>query len=128
MNITGIDHIVITTGDLDRCLAFYVGLLGMEHEEIGGHHQLRFGSSKISIHTRKGEFSPYAKEPTIGAQDFCLLVDREIRLVKQMIEERGYPLATDIVERNGGAGKLDSLYLYDPDGNLVELSHPRRAK
>ena len=124
IEVKAIDHLVITTQNLDCCLAFYTGLLGMIHETRNGHHYLTFGASKISLHTRKGEFTPAATMPTTGSQDFCLLIRQDIHEVKQSIEDSGYPLATDIVERHGGAGRLLSIYLYDPDGNLVELSQP----
>lgn len=64
MKITYIDHIVITTSDLQASLDFYVGLLGMEHRETNGHHNLYFPNGKISIHTRKGEFQPAAENLT----------------------------------------------------------------
>ena len=72
MKINAIDHIVITTGNLNKCLDFYVGLLGMKHEMDGTQHTLIFGKQKINIHTYKGEFQPAAKNPEYGAQDFCL--------------------------------------------------------
>ena len=86
----------------------HVGILGMEHRGSKGHHNLYFPSGKISIHTCKGEFQPAALNPTYGSQDFCLIVEDA-------------PL-TDIVERHGAHGVMHSLYVRDPDGNLVELS------
>ena len=60
MNIQRIDHVVITTQDLAKCLAFYEGVLGMEHREMNGRHALHFGRTKFNIHTVKGEFQPAA--------------------------------------------------------------------
>lgn len=121
MKVLGIDHLVITTADIDSCLEFYVGLLGMEHRVVRGHHNLCFGSGKISVHTRKGEFLPAASNPQYGSQDFCLIVD-DLQKAKAEMEERGYRFAGGIVARSGAEGSMRSLYLHDPDGNLVELS------
>lgn len=122
MRINNIDHIVITTSDLQACLDFYIGLLGMEHRETNGHHNLFFPNGKISIHTRKGEFQPAAENPTYGSQDFCLIVDDDLEEVKAELETKNAPIISDIVARHGSHGTMQSLYLRDPDGNLVELS------
>jgi catechol 2,3-dioxygenase-like lactoylglutathione lyase family enzyme len=123
MKIKDIDHFVITTADLQACLYFYVGILGMEHRESNGHHNLYFPGGKISIHTTKGEFQPAALSPTYGSQDFCLIVEDDLQAVKAELEARGIKPLTDIVERHGAHGAMRSLYVRDPDGNLVELSN-----
>jgi catechol 2,3-dioxygenase-like lactoylglutathione lyase family enzyme len=116
-----IDHLTLTTADLDACIHFYVDLLGMEHRVLNGHHSLYFPGGKISIHTRKGEFQPAALHPTLGSQDFCLSVDSSLEAVKAELLSKGAILETDIVQRHGAFGEMQSLYLRDPDGNLVEL-------
>ena len=121
MQIKAVDHLVITTGDLEACLAFYCGVLGMEHAEAKGRHALRFGA-QINIHTRAGEFQPAALNPTRGSQDFCLIVEGDIEAVKEELEARGCPIVEGIVERAGALGPIRSVYLRDPDGNLVELA------
>ena len=73
MKITKIDHFVLVTDDLQKCVEFYEGILGLEHVCEGGKHSLRFGSSKINIHTRAGEFAPFAARPSAGPADFCLI-------------------------------------------------------
>lgn len=122
MKIRNFDHIVITTSNLQACLDFYVGLLGMVHRETNGHHNLYFHNGKISIHTRKGEFQPAAENPTYGSQDFCLIVEGDLKEVKAELDAKHAPIISDIVERHGAHGTMQSLYLRDPDGNLVELS------
>ena len=122
MKIRNIDHFVITTADLQACLDFYVGLLGMEHRESNGHHNLYFPGGKVSIHTKKGEFQPAAMNPTYGSLDFCLIVDGDLKKVKAELEAKHAPIISDIVERHGAHGAMQSLYLIDTDGNLVELS------
>ncbi len=121
MQIRGIDHFVITTRDLAACLAFYEGFLGMEHRMEGGHHNLYFPGGKISLHTRPSEFRPAAEHPTVGAQDFCLVVGGGLETVREELARCGAPLLDGIVPRHGAQGAMRSIYLRDPDGNLVEL-------
>lgn len=123
MKIKNIDHFVITTQHLQACLDFYVRVLGMEHRESKGHHNLYFPGGKISIHTCKGEFQPAAQNPTYGSQNFCLLVEDDLQTVKRELEAKVITPLTDIVERHGAHGVMHSLYVRDPDGNLVELSN-----
>ncbi len=125
MRINHIDHLVITTAHLERCLDFYVGVLGMEHRSENGHHSLYFPCGKISLHTVKGEFTPAASNPQYGAQDFCLIVDDNLAALKEEIEAKGLDIIEGIVTRHGSQGAMKSLYLRDPDGNLVELSSYR---
>ena len=122
MRICNIDHLVITTANLEACLRFYVGLLGMKHEVQNGHHHLLFPHGKISLHTVKGEFQPAATNPEYGAQDFCLIVDDDLEKVRDEIVAKGYKIEEGIVIRHGSQGVMQSVYLRDPDGNLVELS------
>lgn len=128
MKIKNIDHLVITTSDLKKCLDFYVGLLGMEHRDSNGHHNLYFTNGKISIHTMKGEFQPAARNPAYGSQDFCLITCGDLKEVKAELEAKHAPIISGIVERHGAYGAMQSLYLRDPDGNLVELSSYMQCK
>ena len=122
MKIKSIDHVVLTTGNLEKCLDFYAGLLGMEHQEKNGRHALLFGAQKFNIHTRKGEFQPAAKYPACGSLDLCLIADGPIEDIRRELEAKGAPIELGIVERTGARGRIDSIYLRDPDGNLVEVS------
>lgn len=94
----------------------------MNHREKNGHHNLYFPGGKISIHTRKGEFQPAAIHPEYGARDFCLIVEGDLQSVKDELEAKHAPIISDIVERHGSQGAMQSIYLRDSDGNLVELS------
>ena len=90
-----------------------------------GHHNLYFPGGKISIHTKKDEFQTAALHPTYGSQDFCLIVEDDMETVKQELEANGIHPLLDIAERHGAHGTMRSLYVRDPDGNLVELSSYR---
>lgn len=122
MKIQKVDHLVITTSDLDKCLAFYVGILGMELDESNNRFALRFGESKFNIHTRKAEFLPAAQNPTYGSLDLCLRMDEPIDEIVKEIEAKGYPIEEGPVIRHGALGTMQSVYLRDYDGNLIEIS------
>ena len=90
MKITRIDHFVLVTDDLQKCVEFYEGVLGLEHICEGGKHSLRFGSSKINIHTRAGEFAPFAARPSVGSADFCLICEgQSAQQLKTELESKG---------------------------------------
>lgn len=82
-----------------------------------------FGNQKFNIHTKPAEFLPAAEKPTYGSLDICLVVEEPIDVVKCDIEEKGYPIELGPVARHGARGDMKSIYLRDPDGNLVELCH-----
>ncbi len=122
MNITGLDHLVITTQDIDKCVAFYEGVLGLRHEVENGKHAFYFGRQKINIHTRPAEFLPAAVHPTYGSQDLCLLAEGDIDAIKSELEAKGYPIEEGVVLRHGALGEMHSIYLRDADGNLIEIA------
>lgn len=122
MVVDHLDHLVITTQDLEKCLHFYVEILGMELDNTDGRCAVQFGNQKINIHRRKAEFLPAARNVTYGSQDLCFIVQGDINEIKAELEARGWPVELGIVERIGAMGPMDSIYIRDPDGNLVELS------
>ena len=122
MKVARFDHIVITTQDLEKCLHFYVDVLDMELDNRNDRYAVKFGEQKINIHRKKAEFLPAAQNVTYGSQDICLIADGNIEEIKAEIEAKGYPIELGIVGRTGAMGPIDSIYLRDPDGNLVEIS------
>ena len=121
MEIRSFDHIVLTTANLENCLAFYAGLLGFRAEEKDGRHALFFGSQKINIHTKPAEFLPAAAYPLAGSLDLCFAAEGDAEEVYAELREKNAPLVSEVVIRNGACGTMKSIYLQDPDGNLVEL-------
>lgn len=124
MKIKNLDHLVITTKDIHACLHFYVNILGMKCDKSDGRYAVYFGdcnNQKFNIHTRKAEFLPAAAYPTCGSLDLCLVIEGDIYSVKQEIENKGYPIEEGPVIRHGAQGRMTSIYLRDPDDNLVEL-------
>jgi catechol 2,3-dioxygenase-like lactoylglutathione lyase family enzyme len=125
MGIATLDHLVLTVADLDATVAFYERL-GMRAEEFGGGRlALRFGDQKINLHRAGAEFQPHALQPVPGSADLCFLIDGSLDEVERALAEAGVPVELGPVEREGAVGVMDSLYVRDPDGNLVELSRPR---
>jgi catechol 2,3-dioxygenase-like lactoylglutathione lyase family enzyme len=124
MRIAALDHLVLTVADPEATVAFYERL-GMRAETFaGGRLALRFGSQKVNLHRAGAEFEPHARQPVAGSADFCLLVEGPLEDVGRQLAEAGIPVELGPVERTGAEGPIRSLYLRDPDGNLVELSEP----
>jgi catechol 2,3-dioxygenase-like lactoylglutathione lyase family enzyme len=123
MDIVSLDHLTLTVRDIEKTMRFYVGALGMEPVVADGRYAARFGSQKINFHRKKGEFLPAAQNPGYGNADFCLLVGDTLASVKAQLDAKGIKPETQAVRRNGARGPIESIYLRDPDGNLVEISN-----
>lgn len=122
MRIADFDHLVLTTADPESCRRFYCGALGMEYRERDGRGAFYFGACKINIHARPAEFLPAAERPLPGSLDFCLITADDIETVKAELIARGVPIVAGVVGRNGARGPMRSVYVRDPDGNLVEIA------
>jgi catechol 2,3-dioxygenase-like lactoylglutathione lyase family enzyme len=121
--IDHLDHLVLTTRDLDACVDFYTRVLGMKLEKFGaGRLALRFGSQKINLHVAGKEFEPKAEVPTPGALDLCFICDRPLDAVIARLGELGVPIIEGPGPRTGATGPIRSVYVRDPDRNLIELS------
>lgn len=90
--------------------------------EKDGRYAFRFGQQKINIHTKKGEFQPAAGNVQYGSLDFCLIVDEPIEDIYAELKEKGAAIELGIVSRTGAVGPIKSIYLRDPDENLIEIS------
>ena len=123
--IDHLDHLVLTTIDATACIDFYTRVLGMRLETFAGERQaLRFGNQKINIHRRGHEYEPKAHLPVPGALDLCFIADRPLAQVIERLRAAGVPIIEGPVERTGATGKIRSVYLRDPDLNLIEISEP----
>ena len=122
-----IDHLVLTVRDLAATLRFYVDGLGMTCEQAaGGRTALTFGQQKINLHLAEAApILPRAAQPTPGSGDLCLIADCPLAAVSALLVERGLTVEQGPVPRHGALGPMLSLYLRDPDGNLVEIAEYR---
>jgi catechol 2,3-dioxygenase-like lactoylglutathione lyase family enzyme len=124
MHIDRLDHLVLTVADIDRTVAFYRDVLGMEPVTFGeGRTALLFGRSKINLHRAGREFKPKAAAPTPGSADVCLIAVDPIDVVRKELSVQNVPVEEGPVERTGATGTILSVYIRDPDGNLVEISN-----
>ncbi len=122
MKIKNIDHIVITTQDVEKSLDFYVGILGMELDDANGRIAVKFGNQKFNLHRGKAEFLPAARNVTFGSADLCLIAEGDIENIHAELKAKGAPIELGVVQRTGANGPIDSIYLRDPDENLIEIS------
>jgi catechol 2,3-dioxygenase-like lactoylglutathione lyase family enzyme len=121
--IDHLDHIVLTTKDKERCIAFYVDLLGMQLETFGeGRMAFKFGAQKINLHEYGKEFLPKAHTPTPGSLDLCFISSVPLDSVITRLVEKSWPIEEGPVIRTGAMYKIRSIYLRDPDQNLIEIS------
>jgi len=123
--IDHLDHIVLTTTDEAACLRFYVDGLGMTLESFGqGRKALRFGDQKINLHVKGHEFEPKAHLPVPGALDLCFIASVPLDEVVKRLAARGLSIIEGPVARTGAVSRIRSVYLRDPDLNLIEISEP----
>lgn len=121
--IKSIDHLVLTVENIERSCAFYERL-GMNTEIFGaGRVALKFGTQKINLHEAGEEFKPNAKNAAMGSSDLCFLTDVNIDKIVDLFDIELGP-----VVRTGAVNSLRSVYLRDPDGNLIEISNEQVGK
>ena len=120
--INRIDHLVLTVKDLDATVKFYE-TLGMRHETFDDHRSaLRFGTAKINLHHVDRTFEPRASRPTPGSADLCFVAAIPLEEVRRRVLAAGLAIEEGPVEQTGAQGPMQSIYLRDPDSNLVEIS------
>jgi len=121
--IDHLDHIVLTTRDPERCIDFYTRALGMRLETFGeGRVAFRFGEQKINLHISGKEFEPKADRPTPGSLDLCFIASVSLTEVVARLRDSGIPIVEGPVRRTGAAYPIVSVYVRDPDLNLVEIA------
>jgi catechol 2,3-dioxygenase-like lactoylglutathione lyase family enzyme len=126
MKISRLDHLVLTVRNLDVAVDYYVRILGMTPETFDRDRKaLRFGLQKINLHESGREFEPKALRPTPGSADLCFVVETPLAEVVDHVRSQGGEILLGPVQRTGALGLMDSVYLRDPDGNLIELSRYR---
>lgn len=118
-----IDHFVLTTAQPQPMIAFYRAL-GFDVVEDGERYAIYAPTFKINLHVVGHEIKPNANHPTEGSADFCLEIDSKVNFDDLLValKDKGLIIELGPVVRHGSKGKMMSIYLRDPDKNLVELS------
>ena len=123
--IDHLDHLVLTTTDPAACIDFYTRVLGMQRETFGdGRTAFRFGNQKINLHVKGREYEPKAHLPVPGALDLCFIASVPLDAVIAHLQREGVAIIEGPVLRTGTVGKIRSVYVRDPDLNLIEISEP----
>lgn len=125
--LSGLDHLVITVTDIPRAVDFYSRVLGLEvryrdRERV----DLILGDLALRLHWTATDIAPQAATPTPGSLDLCLRSMLPLEEVARHLEALEVEIELGPVERQGATGRIASLYLRDPDGNLIEISRPLR--
>ncbi|EGV9675310.1 VOC family protein [Salmonella enterica] len=123
MIIDRIDHLVLTVSDISTTIRFYEEVLGFSAVTFKQNRKaLIFGAQKINLHQQEMEFEPKASRPTPGSADLCFITSTQINDVVSEILQAGISIVEGPVERTGATGEIMSIYIRDPDGNLIEIS------
>ncbi|WP_019652008.1 VOC family protein [Variovorax atrisoli] len=121
--IDHLDHLVLTTAHEEACIRFYVDVMGMSLESFGaGRKAFRFGNQKINLHVKGHEFEPKAQLPTPGSLDLCFIASVPLDEVIARLARQGVPILEGPVTRTGATSRIRSVYVRDPDLNLIEIS------
>jgi catechol 2,3-dioxygenase-like lactoylglutathione lyase family enzyme len=124
IKINHLDHLVLTVKNIDATVEFYTQILGMEKEVFKGSRiALKYGNQKINLHELGHEFEPKAFNVKEGSADLCFIVDTPVAETKEFLESKGIEIIEGIVPRTGAVGVIKSIYIRDPDMNLIELSN-----
>ena len=127
-SLSQLDHLVLTVWSIDRTAAFYRDVLGMKvevfHPADGSTRTaLKFGSQKINLHQAGAEFDPKAKSPGPGTADLCFLSDTDLGDWIAHLAALDMPIEEGPIARTGATGPILSIYIRDPDGNLIEIAN-----
>jgi catechol 2,3-dioxygenase-like lactoylglutathione lyase family enzyme len=122
--IDSLDHVVLTVRDLDATRKFYCDVLGMTFEEFGqGRTAVHFGKQKINLHVVGKEFEPRADRATAGSGDLCFLTSVPLETVIETLNVHSVAIVLGPVPKTGAQGPIRSVYVRDPDLNLIEISN-----
>jgi len=123
VRVVSLDHLVITVQDIPQAIKFYVEILGMTEVTFGDNRKaLSYGQQKINLHKFGEEFEPKAAAPLPGSADLCFIIDGELEEFIEHLNDNNIEILQGPISRTGALGVLNSVYVRDPDQNLIELS------
>ena len=124
MEISKLDHLVLTVKNLEKTISFYVSVMGMKKEVFGnGRVALKCGDQKINLHEFGKEFEPKAHKPTPGSADLCFITQSPLNDAIAHVKRCGVEIIEGPVERTGANVPIRSFYFRDPDDNLIEVAN-----
>ncbi|MCH7335456.1 VOC family protein [Acinetobacter sp. NIPH 2699] len=124
MKISHLDHLVLTVADIESTCQFYQSVLNFEVITFAENRKaLQFGAQKINLHQVGKEFEPKAFQPTAGSADLCFIAETPLNEVVSHLQSLNIEVVEGPIERTGAMGKILSVYLRDPDQNLIEISN-----
>ena len=122
--IDRLDHLVLTVKDIQATREFYEDILGMEMRSFGSNRfALHFGNQKLNLHEANNPIDPNVRHATPGSADLCLITETPLAEVISILESKQIPIIAGPGERTGAIGVLHSIYVYDPDDNLIEIAN-----
>ena len=124
MKISYLDHLVLTVASIETTCQFYQSALNFEVITFGENRKaLQFGHQKINLHQVGKEFEPKAYHPTVGSADLCSIAETPLEEVIKHLQQLNIKIVEGPIQRTGAVGKIVSVYLRDPDQNLIEISN-----
>ena len=124
MKISHLDHLVLTVADIKTTCQFYHSALNFEVISFGDNRKaLQFGSQKINLHQVGKEFEPKAEKPTAGSADLCFIAVTPLQEIIAELTQHGVSIEEGPIQRTGATGAIMSIYIRDPDQNLIEISN-----
>jgi catechol 2,3-dioxygenase-like lactoylglutathione lyase family enzyme len=124
MTLEKLDHLVLPVSDIDAIATSYTTYLGTEKRICGDNRvALHFGDQKINLHPAGWDYEPKARVSIAGSADLCFIVSESVESLQTKLVQLGVDIIEGPVERTGATGRLLSIYIRDPDGNLIELSN-----
>ncbi|MEO0328904.1 MAG: VOC family protein [Pseudomonadota bacterium] len=124
VSVSHLDHFVLTVASISKTQKFYERVLGMTPITFGeGRVALCFAGQKINLHETGNEFEPKATKPMPGSADFCLITHTPLEDCIDHITQCGVKIINGPIQRTGARGPIQSIYIRDPDANLIEISN-----
>ena len=127
--LASIDHLVLTVSDINKTLGFYCGILGCQELSFGENRKaILIGNQEINLHIQGNEIKPHASTPTPGSADLCFLSTVPVHALVRHFGAHGIEVELGPVERTGATSELLSIYVRDPDGNLIEIANRKTTQ
>ena len=122
--LDSLDHLVLTVASIKNTIAFYERVLGMAAREFKPQrYALHFGTQKINLHEVGTVLDPNVRHATAGSGDLCFLTQMPIDDVIAHLQAEGVAIVQGPVGATGARHRLRSVYIYDPDDNLIEIAN-----